>query len=81
MVWKALKGEEPYKHWFIWANEKADLNEKRHWDESKFGIELATNIFMEYLTHHLILILKERIFGKKLKIFKYWLISVLMGLD
>ncbi|PNR92418.1 alpha-amylase family glycosyl hydrolase [Petrotoga sp. 9PWA.NaAc.5.4] len=42
---KALKGEEPYKDWFVWANEKADLNEKRHWDDSKIWQKIGNKYF------------------------------------
>ncbi len=66
---KALKGgEEPYKHWFIWANEKADLNEKRHWDESKIWYRIGDKYFYGIFgPASPDLNLKERIFGKKLK--------------
>ncbi|PNR88312.1 alpha-amylase [Petrotoga sp. 9T1HF07.CasAA.8.2] len=42
---RALRGEEPYKNWFIWANDKADLEEKRHWDESKIWQKIGDRYF------------------------------------
>jgi glycosidase len=42
---KALKGEEPYKNWFIWANEKANLDEIRHWDDSKIWQKIGDKYF------------------------------------
>lgn len=72
---KALKGEEPYKHWFIWANEKADLNEKRHWDESKIWYRIGDKYFYGIFGPASPDLNFERkdLWKEIKKIFKYWL--------
>ncbi|WP_129409425.1 alpha-amylase family glycosyl hydrolase [Marinitoga lauensis] len=42
---KAIIGDEKYKNYYIWANEKTDLNEKRHWDDSLIWFKYKDKYF------------------------------------
>jgi glycosidase len=46
-VWfqKALKNEKPYYDWFLWSNEKTDLDEKRHWGGDKIWHKIGDKYF------------------------------------
>ncbi|SHE79098.1 Glycosidase [Marinitoga hydrogenitolerans DSM 16785] len=42
---KAINGNEKYKNYYVWANEKTDLNEKRHWDDSLIWFKYKDKYF------------------------------------
>jgi alpha-amylase len=42
---KAIKGDKKYKDYYIWANEKTDLTEKRHWDDSLIWFKYKDKYF------------------------------------
>jgi glycosidase len=42
---KALKKEKPYEDWFIWANEKTDLSEERHWGNDLIWHKIGDKYF------------------------------------
>ncbi|OQY09915.1 MAG: hypothetical protein B6I29_02485 [Marinitoga sp. 4572_148] len=42
---KAVNGDEKYKNYYVWANEKTDLKEKRHWDDSYIWFKYGDKYF------------------------------------
>jgi glycosidase len=42
---RAIEGDEKYKDYYVWANEKTDLTEKRHWDDSLIWFKYKDKYF------------------------------------
>ncbi|KLO21083.1 alpha-amylase [Marinitoga sp. 1197] len=72
---KAINGDERYKNYYIWANEKTDLNEKRHWDDSNIWFRYRDKYFYGLFgSSSPDLNFDNKELWKEMKaVFKYWL--------